>query len=152
MGACLSLGRAASAPCRHGGRSRGRSKRRGGKAKAPAAAAARADDKPSSAAVPPAHSATGAASSVHLGFPSGFAERFELGRELGRGQFARVYAARARAADDGNVAAAPHAAVAVKVIPKALLRAPGAADDIRREARARAAAFAFTQRASAAGN
>jgi hypothetical protein len=141
MGACISLGRAAAAPYR---RLRGRRKRHA--AKAPAAAAAEAAATTAAASTPAGHSSADAAV-VHLGFGSGFAARYALGRELGRGQFARVYAARALnsadARDDSScgVGNAP-TAVAVKVVPKELLRAPGAADDIRREARARACARA----------
>jgi serine/threonine protein kinase len=133
MGACISLGRAAAAPYR---RLRDRRKRRA--AKAPAAASAEAAATTAAASTPAGHSSADAAV-VNLGFGSGFAARYALGRELGRGQFARVYAARALNSDahDSGGDNAP-TAVAVKVVPKELLRAPGAADDIRREARARA--------------
>jgi serine/threonine protein kinase len=111
MGLCLSLGRAAAAPYR-----RGRARRKAHAARAPTPSRSRH----SRAALPPADGVA-----VQLGFDSGFAERYELGRELGRGQFARVHAARSRSGDD----------VAVKVIPKELLRDEHLADDIRREVR-----------------
>jgi hypothetical protein len=64
---------------------------------------------------------------VRLGFACGFAEHYELGDELGHGQFATVRAARDRATA---------ASVAVKLIPKTLLNeAPENADHIRREVR-----------------
>ncbi len=89
MGVCLSLGCAAAAPCR-----RGRARRKARAARAPTPSRSRH----SRVAPPPADGAA-----VHLGFDSGFAERYELGRELGRGQFARVHAARARGGDDMSV-------------------------------------------------
>ena len=62
---------------------------------------------------------------MRLGFACGFAERYELGDELGHGQFATVRVARDRATG---------ASVAVKLVPKTLLNeAPENADHIRRE-------------------
>ena len=90
-------------------------------------ARARAKERPPSAAEAAAAAAAPHAP-VSLGFASGFAERYELGDELGHGQFAVVRAARERASGD---------AVAVKLVPKALLNdAPDNAEHIRREVRA----------------
>ena len=109
MGACLSFCHAATAPCCVPWPRR---KRRARKLKAIAKAAA-------SAVVP----STG---ELRLGFARNFADRYELGHEIGHGQYARVHAAR-----DGRTAEA----VAVKAVPKALLVAPDAAEDISREVR-----------------
>ena len=110
MGACASLCRVETAPRRHA------KKREATPEKAiprgDAASAAGASDAPPAA--------------VSLGFSSGFPERYELGDELGHGQFATVRAARDR--ETGR-------AVAVKVIPKSLLSEPENAEHIRREVR-----------------
>jgi hypothetical protein len=133
MGVCLSLCKAAPAPdyARRKERPVVREARRAQESHGEADAGAT----PAQAA-PPADAA--AAGGATLGFADGFAERYALGRELGHGQFAVVRAARARTPGAGGDGVPDD--VAVKIIPKELLRAPDAADDIRREVRARTAA------------
>lgn len=118
MGACASLCRAADAPRR--GEAKARSRREAPPAQQPEGQRAEVE-----AAAPPVPAG------IHLGFASGFAERYELGGELGHGQFAVVRRATDRATGEP---------VAVKLVPKRLLNdAQDNADHIRREARARGA-------------
>jgi hypothetical protein len=113
MGACASLCRVDTAPRKLVAKAR----------EAPPLPAAAAE-----AAGAEASDETSPSSVVRLGFAAGFAARYELGDELGHGQFATVRAARDR--QTGR-------AVAVKLIPKSLLNeAPENAEHIRREVRA----------------
>jgi hypothetical protein len=113
MGACASLCRVDTAP------------RRAAKGREATPQPACGEAETSEAALP----AAADAAVVRLGFACGFAERYELGDELGHGQFATVRAARDRATGGS---------VAVKLIPKTLLNeAPENADHIRREVCAR---------------